>query len=93
MLLMSTGLNKSLCKKLCKHLIEAMEKNGNVFENESVSRTIELMLGLKNRKIYSLLVEKFFGSRLLELSQHPIANFAVQKLLLHCEDSEMVRIN
>lgn len=91
-LAMGKVLPKS-CKKLCKHLLEAMkDQQDRLTESESFCRTLEVMMALSADlpKIFKSIYETFYHEKLVTLAKHPIANFSVQKLITNCHDKEMV---
>ena len=68
-------------------------KVSTIFREDAPCRILETMLEVSVEvapKIFEKISEKLFVQKLVTLSQLPLANFSVQKLLNFCKSKEQV---
>jgi hypothetical protein len=103
----SAGVFQTLLVVLAKVLPKEFKKLSKMFAKESFPeefelsffdcepfcRTLETMITHSQSapKLWKQLNDRYFKGHVAELSQHPVANFAVQKMLASCEDKAQVR--
>lgn len=97
LLLVLVQVDLKLCKKLTKLITNEIfaDKDDSMFNNEPIARLLEVMIQVSGsdssmEKIFKHFYTKIFKDDLANLSQHPSANFAVQKLLSSCPSKEIV---
>ncbi|XKL60055.1 hypothetical protein PGB90_001071 [Kerria lacca] len=56
------------------------------FENDSCIRLLEVVISVASTKHFTQIYAKCFINRLVQLSCHPTANFAVQKLIRYAQE-------
>ncbi|XP_057660599.1 nucleolar protein 9 [Diorhabda carinulata] len=86
-----------LLKSYSKKLLEVFNMNSqedkpkhlpSAFGSQSVVMLLETCLQLVNSKLFMQLYNSCFSGNLVELSTIKMTNFAVQKLIQHCQEKE-----
>lgn len=85
----NSKLTCTLVKKICDVFTEnSMEQISTIFHEDPSERLLEVCLAVSKPKTFDRLYKRFFVSRLGELSLMSKGNFAVQRLLDHCQSKE-----